>query len=53
MVACDVVPDDAVGVEVVEHGNAQLRLAAVTKLVAVVGLGLVPPNIKHDAFSRL
>ncbi len=39
-----VVPDDAVGVKVVEHADAQLRLAVVAKLVAVVRLRAVPPS---------
>ncbi len=38
MVAGDVVPLDAVGVEVVEHGQARLGLLTVLHLVAVVGL---------------
>ena len=45
VVARDVVPDDAVRVEVVEDSNAELGLAAVAQLVAVVRLGLlVPPG---------
>ncbi len=46
-------PDNPVGVEVVEHSDAQLGLAVVPELVAVVGLRLallvttetdLPPN---------
>ena len=40
VVAGDVVPDDPVSIEVVEHPDAQLGLAVVSELVAVVGLGL-------------
>ena len=43
MVAGDVVPHDAVGVEVVEHPDAELGLAAVPQLVAIVRLRLLVP----------
>ncbi len=36
-------PHDAVGVEVVEHPDAELGLAAVPQLVAIVRLRLLVP----------
>ena len=54
VVAGNVMPDYSIGVEVIEHSDAQLGLAVVPELVAVVGLRLallvtaktdLPPNL--------